>query len=148
MEVPNMPPLSKYPRWAVLQALLRVRARVAHGDPSLTAALHYGCARLTERAWIETTRVLDAVLFDLAEVPTGEAPPPRRGESPEASEVRELLQVAKANAALPWESQEGFTREQLIAVLTLAVESVRNMPPNGLGPLFPSPLPILDRSDS
>jgi len=142
-----MPSLTTYPRWVVLQALLRVRERVAHGAPSLESARHYE-RRLTDRQWVELGKALDAVRFDLPARVLDEAPARQPNEAPWVFEWRELLRAAHRNAHLPWEDADGLSRAQVVTLLTQASEHVRGMPATALGPLFPSPLPIFDRSDS
>jgi hypothetical protein len=130
-------------RFEVLRALELARERVAHGYPSLQAALHP--MRLTPKAWAEVDRAVDDVRFDLGAAPSTEPPLRRPGESAEARKLREALAAAEANSHLPWEDPGGLNRVQLVAVLTCAFARVKALPVVSPGPLFHH-LPI--RSDT
>ena len=76
-------PLSPALRFEVLQALEKARQHVAHGHPSLKVALHF--LRLTQRAWVEVDRALDAVRFDVPAELLEEAALSEGGKSAEGS---------------------------------------------------------------
>jgi hypothetical protein len=126
-------------RWAVLRALERAAQRIAHGHPSIACALKP--ERLTERAWVDLDRTVDDVRWEPSPAPFIHVPPYRRGESFCLTELRELLQAARRNTAIPWEDPGGLTRAQAVAVLACALERVRAVPARSPGPLFDIPNP-------
>ncbi|SEU36907.1 hypothetical protein [Stigmatella erecta] len=126
-------------RWAVLRALEKACARIAHGHPSIACALKP--ERLTERAWVDLDRTVDDVRWEPGPAPFLQVPPYRRGESFHLTELRELLQAARRNAFLAWEDPGGLTRAQAVAVLACALERVRAAPAKSPGPLFDIPNP-------
>jgi hypothetical protein len=130
-------------RFEVLQALERARDRVAHGSPTLHAALHY--LRLTKRAWAEVDRALDEVRFEVPKEQLVAAARSEGGQSAEGLLLREHLEAAAKNAHVPWESPEGHTRAQCVALLFVAREFLKRLPVVSAGPLLPS-LPIYERN--
>jgi hypothetical protein len=129
-------------RFMVLGALEKAREKVARGHPSLRVALHY--MRLTDKEWAEVDRAVDDVRFEPRPAPFTLVPRLQRGESPEVSELRELLEAAQRNSYLPWEDPGGLTRAECVALLSCAISRTKALPVLGAGPLLPH-LPI-DRS--
>lgn len=132
-------PLTPALRFEVLQALATARGKVAHGAPTLRAALHY--LRLTERAWAEVDRALDEVRFEVTGAQLEAVALSEGGQSAEGRELRDEILTANRNVHLHWESAEGLTRAQCVALLFIAREFLKRMPVVSAGPLLPS-LPI------
>ncbi|KFE60114.1 hypothetical protein [Hyalangium minutum] len=134
-----MPSVSPALRWEVLRALDKAAEDVAHGHPSLQVAFHY--LRLTKAAWAEVDKALDAVRFDVRAELLEEFALSEGGHSSEGQRLRDRLAVAEGNGHLPWESPEGHTRRQCVALLFIARELAKRLPVVGAGPLLPS-LPL------
>ena len=132
-------------RFAVLQALERARQRVARGLPSLHAAWHY--MRLSDSVWAEVDKAMDTVRFEVPAELLTTAALSEGAKSAEGMRLRDELQAAERNARIPWESPEGLTRGQTVALLFIAQEFLRRLPAVSAGPLLPS-LPIYERNDT
>jgi hypothetical protein len=122
-------------RFQVLKALEKARDAVARGHPSLAVAFHY--MRLTDKEWTEVDRAVDDVRFEPRPAPFILVPLLQRGEPPEVSELRELLEAAQRNSYLPWEDPGGFTRAECVALLSCAIARTKSLPVVGVGPLLP-----------
>lgn len=132
-----MPLLMAGVRWAALRALERARENVAHGHPSLAASLHYQRASLSDWAWAEADRAIDAVRFDVTAAQLEPAARSHGTESAEGLRLAEDLRVARRNAALPWEDPEGLSHVQCVALLFIARELVKRLPMAPQQALFP-----------
>jgi hypothetical protein len=126
-------------RFEVLQALAHAAERVAHGAPTLHAALHY--LRLTQRARAEADRALDEVRFEVPAEQLEAVALTEGGQSAEGRQLREGLCAARRNVRLPWESPEGHSRTQCMCLLFIAREFLKRLPVVSAGPLLPS-LPL------
>lgn len=137
-----MPTMNRALRFEVLTGLEKARERVARGAPTLPVALHY--LRLTPRAWAEVDRALDEVRFEVPAEQLEAVALSQGSQSAEGLRLRDDLETVRRNGRLPWESTEGHTRGQCVALLFIAREFLKRMPAVSAGPLLPS-LPI--RSD-
>jgi hypothetical protein len=128
-------PWNDNPRWAVLRTLERAMEKVAHGAPTLRAALYL--ERLSDKEWSEVDRAIDDVRFEPGPAPFPMAPLFRPGESERISAFRDALRTAEKNSWIHWEDEtSGWSRARCVAALFCAIERVRSMPAASPGPLF------------
>jgi hypothetical protein len=128
-------PLTPALRFEVLQALEKARRHVAHGAPTLHVAFHL--QRLTPQAWVQVDRALDDVRFTVPAEELVKTALAQGAGNADGLNLRDDLRTATSNTRLPWESSEGHTRQQCIALLFIAREFLKSLPVTAAGPLLP-----------